>query len=76
MNARRNPIFDSDVRSLGGVVTVAAGRDRVTSEPFFQVNHVSGGGDVAFRSGRILDEDRAIEAAKVLAEFTGAVVRR
>jgi hypothetical protein len=31
--------------------------------------------DVAFRSRRILDEDRAIEAAKVLAEFTGAAVR-
>ena len=75
MNPRRNPIFDSDVRQLGGVVTVAAGRDRVTSEPYYQVDHVSRGGDVVFRSRRIVDEDRAREAARVLAEFTGAAVR-
>jgi hypothetical protein len=76
MSARRNPIYDADVRQLKGVVTIAAGRDRVTSEPFFQVNHVSAGGDVAFQSRRIPDEDRAAAAAAVLAEFTGAVVRR
>jgi hypothetical protein len=51
------------------------GRDRVTSEPFFQVDHISRGGDVIWRSHRIVDEDRAREAAVVLAEFTGAAVK-
>jgi hypothetical protein len=73
---RRNAIFASDAGRLGGVVTVAPGRDRVSSEPIYRVSHVSAGGDVAFQSLPICDEDRAIEAAKVLAEFTGAVVRR
>jgi hypothetical protein len=76
MTVRRNPIFASDVRRIGGVVTVAAGRDRLTSEPFFLVDHVSRGGDIVFRSRPIPDEDRALEAAKVLAEFVGGVVRR
>lgn len=75
MSRRPRPIFASDVRRLGGIVTVIVGRDRITSEQFFEVNHVSRGGDVAYRSRRILDEDRAIEAASVLAEFTGSVVR-
>jgi hypothetical protein len=74
--SRRAAIFASDVRQLGGVVTVAAGRDRVTSEQFYQVHHVSRGGDVAFQSRPIPDEDRALQAAETLAEFTGAVVRR
>ncbi|MCK1657123.1 hypothetical protein [Bradyrhizobium sp. 151] len=73
---RLRPIFASDVRGLGGVVTVAIGRDRVTSEQFFMVHHVSRGGDVAFQSRPIPDEDRALQAAQILAEFTGAVVRR
>jgi hypothetical protein len=75
MTVRRRPVFASDIRRLGGVVTVAPGRDRVTSEPFYCVSHVSAGGDVAFQSLPICDEDRAKEAAKVLAEFTGAVVQ-
>jgi hypothetical protein len=74
MNARRIPIFASDVRRLGGVVSIAAGRDRVTSEWFYQVSHISGGGDVRFDSSRISDQERAACAAAVLAEFTGAVV--
>jgi hypothetical protein len=74
--SRRIAIFASDVRRLGGVVTIASGRDRFTSEPFFHVDHVSRGGDVVFRSRPISDEDRAVEAARVLAEFTGSVVRR
>jgi hypothetical protein len=72
---RRKAIVTSEVRRLGGVVTIAAGRDPVTSEPFFYVDHVSNGGNVAFRSRRIPDEDRAIQAAQVLAEFTGAMVK-
>jgi hypothetical protein len=35
--ARPNRIFAGDVRRLGGVVTVAPGRDRVTSEPCYRV---------------------------------------
>jgi hypothetical protein len=76
MTVRAQRVFASDVRRLGGVVTIAIGRDRVTSEPLFYVDHISRGGDVAFRSHPISDEDRAIEAAKVLAAFTGAVMRR
>jgi hypothetical protein len=75
MSAWRNPIFNSDVRRLRGVVRVVPVRDRVTSEPLFRVSHVSAGGDVAFQSLPIADEDRAKEAARVLAEFTGAVVQ-
>lgn len=73
--SRRFAIFASEVRRLGGVVTIATGRDRVTSEPVYWVDHVSRGGDVVFRSQPIPDEDRAIQAAQVLAEFTGAEVR-
>jgi hypothetical protein len=76
MTVRRSPIYASDVRHLGGTVTVFAGRDRVTGEPFFQVDHVSRGGDVVFRSRPVGDEDHAFAAAQVLAEFTGSVVRR
>jgi hypothetical protein len=47
----------------------------VTSEAVYLVRHVSGGGDVAFQSLPIHDEGRAKEAAAVLAQFTGAVVR-
>ena len=72
----RRAIFASDIRHLGGTVSIATGRDRVTSEPFYQVDHISRGGDIAWRSRPILDEDRARAAARVLAEFTGAVVVR
>jgi hypothetical protein len=73
--SRKNAIVASEVRRLGGVVTIAAGRDPVTSEPFFHVDHASNDGNVAFRSRRIPDEDRAIQAAQILAEFTGATVK-
>jgi hypothetical protein len=76
MNARRKPIFGADVRRLGGIVTVAPCRDRVTSEPLYRVNHVSAGGDIAFTSLPISDETRALEAAEVLAQFVGATVQR
>jgi len=39
-------------------------------------SHISRGGDCAFRSRGLGDEDQANAAARVLAEFTGAVVRR
>jgi hypothetical protein len=72
----RPAIVASAVRQIGGVVTVAPGRDRISSEPFFQVQHVSAGGDCIFTSPRIPDEDRAVAAAETLASFTGSVVRR
>jgi hypothetical protein len=72
---RQQSVFASDIRRLGGVVTVSPVRDHSGGEPSFAVSHISRGGDVAFRSRPICDEDRAFEAARVLAEFTGAVVR-
>ena len=73
---RSSPIFASQVRQLGGVVTVAPLRDPSGGEPLFAVSHISRGGDCAFRSRGLADEDQADAAARVLAEFTGAVVRR
>lgn len=70
------PIFASDVRRLGGTVSVIAGRDRIEGSAYFTVRHVSRGGDVAFESRPIGDEDHAVQAAAVLAEFTGSQVRR
>ncbi len=73
MNARRQ-IFASDVQRLGGTVSIITGRDH-TSASFYLVDHISRGGDVVWRSRPIADEDRAREAAQVLAQFTGSVVR-
>ncbi len=70
----RRPIFSSDVQRLGGTVTIISGRDR-TSEPFYLIDHISRGGDCVWRSRPIHDEDRAHEAAQVLAQFCGATVR-
>jgi hypothetical protein len=75
MTVRRSPIYASDVRRLGGIVTVAPRRDPTGGDPAFTVSHVSRGGDCAFHSRSIVDEDQASAAARVLAEFTGAVVR-
>lgn len=77
MTVRRvRPIFANDVRRLGGTVSIRPGRDRVDGCAYFTVRHVSRGGDVAFESRPIPDEDRAIQAATTLAEFVGAEVRR
>ena len=77
MTVRRTiPIFAHDVRRLGGVVTVSLLRDPSGGEPMFTVAHVSRGGDCEFRSRGLGDEDQANAAARVLAEFTGAMVRR
>jgi hypothetical protein len=73
---RRPAIFASIVRQIGGEVTILTGRDRVTSERYYRVHHVSRGGDVEFQSRPIVDEDRALAACEVLAQFTGSVVRR
>jgi hypothetical protein len=37
--------------------------------------HASHGGDIAFQSRPIADEQSAFEAAQVLAQFTGSQVR-
>lgn len=67
----RNPIFASDIRELGGVVSVHTDRSHSDGEPVFRVGHISGGGDVAFLSLPIVLEDHAAAAARVLAEFVG-----
>jgi hypothetical protein len=72
MIARRSHLFAQDIRTLGGVVTVSASRDRITSEPRFCIGHTTRGGDVVWTSSPLADEDRAREAARILAEFTGA----
>lgn len=69
---RRNPIFASDIRQLGGVVSVHSDRDRSDGEPVFRVSHISGGGDVAFLSMPMMLEDHAAAAARVLAQFVSA----
>ena len=74
-HVRRIAVFASEVRQLGGFVRVIERRDRIDSEPFFSVGHVSRGGDVVFQSSKFHDADQAAAAARVLAEFTGAEVR-
>jgi hypothetical protein len=69
---RRLPVFASDVRSLGGVVSVHTARDRCGDEPVFRVGHVSAGGDVQFLSMPVMLEDHAAAAARILAEFVNA----
>jgi hypothetical protein len=73
---RQQPVFASDVRQLGGVVTVSPVRDPSGGEQTFTVSHISRGGDCAFASRAIVDEDQANAAARVLAEFVGGLVRR
>jgi len=73
---RMRPIYANDVRRLGGVVTIGIARNHADGGSYYTVRHVSRGGDIAFESNPIPDEDRAIQAATTLAEFTGAEVRR
>jgi hypothetical protein len=76
MTVRRlTPLFASDVRRLGGFVTVTTVRDPSGGEPSFAVSHASRGGDCVFRSRSLADEDQAHAAARVLAEFCGAQVQ-
>ena len=70
-HARRHPIFASDIRQLGGVVSVHIARDRCGGDPTFRVSYISGGGDLAFSSLPIAIEDHANAAARVLAELVG-----
>ena len=73
---RKRPICSTDIRGLGGVVTVQPTRSRTDGDEFLVVSHISRGGDVAFCSGPIRDPDQADAAARVLAEFTGAAVQQ
>jgi len=75
MTVRRQQFSAADIRRIGGMVCVIGGRDRITSEEFFQIDHISRGGDVVWRSRRIVDADLAREAALILAEFTGSEVK-
>lgn len=67
----RQPVFASDVRQLGGAVSVCCGRDRVESSPVYTVGYISRGGDLRWKSAPIPDADRAFAAAEVLAQFVG-----
>lgn len=71
---RRRPIFGSDLRQLGGAVFVVPVRAQ-DGEEAYAVRHISRGGDLAFLSPPLPDQERALAAAEVLACFTGAVVR-
>jgi hypothetical protein len=68
----RNPIYASDIRQLGGVVSVHTARDRCGGDPVFRVGHVSSGGDVAFLSMPMMLEDHAAAAARILGQFVNA----
>jgi hypothetical protein len=70
--ARRKPLFASDVRQLGGIVSVHTGRDRSDGEPIFRVGHISAGGDVEFLSLPVMLEDHATAAARILGQFVNA----
>ena len=69
---RRSPLFASDIRQLGGVVSVHTDRNRCDGEPIFRVSHVSGGGDVQFLSMPVMLEDHAAAAARILGQFVNA----
>jgi hypothetical protein len=71
-HARRNPLYDSDVRRLGGVVSVHTARDRCGGDPVFRVGHISAGGDVQFLSLPVMLEDHATAAARILGQFVNA----
>lgn len=68
---RRQAVFASDVRQLGGAISVYCGRDRVESTPVYTVGYISRGGDLRWRSAPIPDADRAFAAAELLAQFVG-----
>lgn len=74
---RRNvrAVVASDIRRIGGFVSVRAGRDRFDGEPVFHVGHVSRGGDCCWQSTAIRSEDHAHAAARLLAEYVGGEVR-
>jgi hypothetical protein len=71
---RRRPIYASDLRSLGGVVSVVSARDQ--EGEFFRINHISRGQDLVWLSALIRNEDRAVAGAEALAEYLGAQVVR
>lgn len=69
---RKRPVFASDVRSLGGVVRVVPGRDRVDGVEFYRLSFVSRGGDLTWQGPPIDDEAVAAAAGRSLADFVGA----
>jgi hypothetical protein len=73
--SRRPRIFAAHIRSLGGVVSVHVGRDRIESAAVYHIAHVSRGGDCCWRSSGMHSQDHADAAARVLAEYVGAEVK-
>jgi hypothetical protein len=73
---RQQPVFASDLRRIGGEVSVAPARDRLDGSDIFRVRHISRGGDLDWISPPIPDIDRATAAADCLAAFLGAAVRK
>lgn len=70
--ARKRSIFASDIRRLGGSVTVVPGHDRVDGTGFYRLSYISGGGDLAWTSPRIEDEETARAIARTFADFLNA----
>jgi hypothetical protein len=76
MPRRPRQIFSDDVQQLRGVVSVITARSRVDGSNFFQVQHISQGGDVCWISPPLEDIDQADAAARTLASFVNAEVVR
>jgi hypothetical protein len=76
MTVRRAPIFDGDIRRIGGSVFVVPCRDHEDGGQHFRVRHISRGGDCVFLSPLIVDENCASASADTLAAFVGAQVRK
>ena len=76
MTLRRpsRPIYASDIRSLGGFVSVVPVRDHEGAQRW-RINHTSRGQDVVWLSTRIVNEDRAVAGAEALPEYLGAQVQ-
>jgi hypothetical protein len=73
---REPPILPSDVRRLGGEISIAPARDRTDGTDFFRVRYISKGGDLEWVSPPIPSIDRASSSADCLASFLGATVRK
>ena len=67
----RPPIVASDIRQIGGIVTVQPGRDRVDGSPTYQITHTSRGGDCRWQSSFTPSLEHAEGGAHFLAEFLG-----
>lgn len=71
---RRRPVYAADIRMLGGSVSIVADHDRIDRTPFFRLSYISRGGDLAWTSPPIADEDVARGSAEATAFVNGRVV--